>query len=303
MFAGLSRMRYSALGPGAEKWKARMPEESPPEPGPERVGPTEPPRAQWRKRLWRATFLVPVVVCIGFGIGSWLIYDASSPGEMPSPSYATLVLNSASVPVDLIEYQVTQHADQADIQVWVEVSSTVRAPGATLEVIPPNTKGFFGCQGFNCVIRSASVFNAPQPLTFTQDTSNRNQETAYASFHATKNKEFGDVANGLTASAAIPLVTCTCSVSQAPVLQVQYNIPGAVNYDWSSFPEQSDNSTGITWQEPLATYGETPGRVATGVDTNTQHTDGIWTFVAGAFVGIAGGALLAAVTVALDPKD
>jgi hypothetical protein len=300
-------MRYSALGLGAEKWKARMPldDPTPPgsaDPGREQVGRTEPPRASWRKRLWRAKFLVPVVVCIGFGIGSWLIYDASSPGAMPSPSYATLVLNSASVPVDIIEYQVTQHADQANIQVWVEVSSTVPVPGATLEVIPPNTKGFYGCQGFNCGIRSASVFNVPQPLTFRRDTSNPNQETAYASFRA-KNPEFGDVANGLTASAAIPLVTCTCSGSQAPVLQVQYNIAEAKSYDWSSFPEQSENSAGVIWQEPLATYGETPGRVATGVDTTTQHADGIWTFVAGAFVGIAGGALLTAVTVALDPKD
>ena len=45
------------------------------------------------------------------------------------------------------------------------------------------------------------------------------------------------------------------------------------------------------------------GRLPTGIDTSTQHTDGILTFIAGAFVGIAGGALLVAVTVALDPMD
>jgi len=94
----------------------------------------------------------------------------------------------------------------------------------------------------------------------------------------------------------VPAVVCVA-------FEVQYNILGAISYDWSSFPVLNDNSAGATWQEPLATDGETPGRVATGVDTSTQHTDGILTFIAGAFVGIAGGALLAAVTVALDPKD
>jgi len=265
--------------------------------------PAEPPRTPWQKRLWRAKFLVPAVVCVAFGAGSWLIYDASSPGETPSPSYATLVLNSASVPVDVIGYQVSQQADQADIQVWVVISSYDRTPGATLEVIPPNTTNFLGCPGGDCGIASAAVLNRPLVLKFTPDKSNPSQETAYESYIAKKTKEFGDVANGLTASAAIPLVTCACSASQVPLLEVQYNLPGAINYDWSSFPDQKITSTGVTWQEPLATYGETPGRVATGVDTSTQHTDGIWTFVAGAFVGIAGGGLLAAVAVALDPKD
>jgi hypothetical protein len=280
-----------------------------PDPGPERVDQTEPviaggsPQARWRERLRRAKFLVPVVICLAFGAGSWLIYNASSPGELPSPSYATLVLNSASVPVDEIGYDVSQQADQADIQVWVVISSYVRTPGTTLEVIPPDTTNFLGCPGGDCGIASAAILNRPQVLTFTPDKSHSSQETAYESYIAMKTTKFGDVANGLTASAAIPLVTCACAASQVPLLQVQYNIPGAISYDWSSFPEQKITSAGITWQEPLATYGETPGRVATGVDTSTQHTDGIWTFIAGAFVGIAGGALLAAVTAALDPKD
>jgi len=288
-----------------------MPDDStPPEsadPGTQQVDqPTrtaDPPPAPKQKRLWRAKFLVPVVVCLAFGAGSWLIYDASSPGAMPSPSYATLVLNSASFAVDEIGYDVSQQADQADIQVWVIITSYNPTPGATLEVIPPNTTNFLGCPGGDCGIASTAVLNHPQVLKFTPDKSNPSQETAYETYIAEKNKAFGDVTNGLTASAAIPLVTCACSASQVPLLEVQYNIPGAVNYDWSSFPEQKITPAGITWQEPLATYGETPGRVATGVDTTTQHTDGIWTFVAGAFVGIAGGALLTAVTVALDPKD
>lgn len=287
-----------------------MPEDPPPPGSPasgtqsaDRTGPTEPPRPPRQRRLWRAKFLVPLVVCLAFGAGSWLIYDASSPGEMPSPSYATLLLNSASFPVDVIGYHVSQQADLADIQVWVIISSYNRTPGATLEVIPPNTTNFLGCPGGDCGIGSAAVLNRQQVLKFAPDKSNPSQETAYESYVAKKTKEFGDVVNGLTASAAIPLVTCACSTSQVPLLQVQYNIPGAGNYDWSSFPDQKITSTGITWQEPLATYGETPGRVATGVDTSTQHTDGILTFIAGAFVGIAGGALLAAVAVALDPKD
>jgi hypothetical protein len=280
-----------------------MPEDPPPAQSPDPgTQPVDPP-VRRQRRLWRAKFLVPLVVCLAFGAGSWLIYDASSPGEMPSPSYATLVLNSASFPIDVIGYQVSQQAELADIQVWVVISSYNRTPGATLEVIPPDTTNFLGCPGGDCGIGSAAVLNRPQALKFTPDKSNPSQETAYETYVAKKTKEFGDVANGLTASAAIPLVTCTCSASQVPLLQVQYNIPGADNYDWSSFPDQKITPAGVIWQEPLATYGETPGRVATGVDTATQHTDGIWTFVAGAFVGIAGGALLAAVTVALDRKD
>jgi hypothetical protein len=307
---------HSAIGLGGER-KARMPDNpappGSPDSGTQEAGQTGqakdpamaagPHRARKSKRLLRAKFLVPVVVCLAFGAGSWWLYEASSPGELPSPSYATLVLNSASLPVDLIGYKVDQYSDTAKIQVWVVVSSFDRTPGATLEVIPPNTTGFLECPGGDCGIAAASAFNRPQPLTFTPDKSEPSQETAYASFIAEKNKEFGDVANGVNASAAIPLVTCTCSTAQAPLLQAQYNLPAAISYDWSSFPAQMESPTGVTWQEPLAEDGETPGRVATGVDTSTQHTDGILTFIAGAFVGIAGGALLAAVTVALDPKD
>jgi hypothetical protein len=284
-----------------------MPDDSTPPgspiPATQPTGRTEPPRASWRKRLWRAKFLVPVVVCLAFGAGSWLIYDASSPGAMPSPSYATVLLNSASAPVDLIVYQVTQHADQAEIDVRVVISSYDHAPDTTLEVVPPNTAGFLACSGRDCGITSSAVLGRPQPLTFTPDQPKPGQQTAYESYVAPNTKEFGDIANGLTASAAIPLVACACSGSLAPELQVVYDIPGAISYDWSSFPTQHESSASATWEEPLVSNGVTPGRVATGVNTSTQHTDGIWTFVAGAFVGIAGGALLAAVTVALDPKD
>jgi hypothetical protein len=62
--------------------------------------------------------------------------------------------------------------------------------------------------------------------------------------------------------------------------------------------------TGTTaqWQQDVAS-GDTPGRVAVGINHSAQTRDDIKIFIAGALLGIAGGAIIAAVQEAMHLRD
>ncbi len=262
--------------------------------------------ARRRKRQLRKKILVSLLVGLVTGGGAFWLYNSFSPGELPAPSYATVDLNS-SLPLYSIGYSVDQGSQSATIKISVEVYSSVTLSDsittATLEVLPPNGTGFQQCKGLNCGIRAASTFMTPQQLTFT--TGPRVGLLQAQADFSQATSDFGDAANGLDASAAMPQVSyqCTCSSQSAPTLQVRYNLPGAGSYDWSSFPTQQEGPAGAIWQEPLATNAETPGRVATGIDPRTQRTDNRVTFIAGALVGVAASALFEALMGALRVDD
>jgi hypothetical protein len=114
-----------------------------------------------------------------------------------------------------------------------------------------------------------------------------------------KANSIGDTSNGVIADAAIPQVLCNNCVDT--VLETQYNIPSASSYDWSSFPTQFANGTYARWTEQV--NGVAGGRAAVGVNHANQANDDHKTFVTGALVGLAGGALLSAVQEALHAND
>jgi hypothetical protein len=259
-----------------------------------------------RRRWPLKKIFVPFLLLVLAGSGAVALYFSSSPGEPPSPSYATLALNSRAA-LEIIMYSVDQGSRSAEINIRVEVSATgIGGPAiATLKVTPPNGTSFGQCPNVKCSSELPTFsLNKTEPLNFTPGPDGA--ETARIYFRA-KTAEFGDISNGLDASAAVPQLSyqCSCSASGAPVLEAQYNLPGAASYDWASFPTQKQSTTGATWEEPVVangetpgrvTIGETPGRVATGVDFSTQRQDNALTFIAGALIGVAGGALLAVAT-------
>jgi hypothetical protein len=80
------------------------------------------------------------------------------------------------------------------------------------------------------------------------------------------------------------------------------NVPSADSYDWSSFPTSSASSNGASWEEQLVN-GEASARVAVGINHSAQVNDDHRNFLAGAIIGIAGGALLGAVQEGLHAND
>jgi hypothetical protein len=111
---------------------------------------------------------------------------------------------------------------------------------------------------------------------------------------------YGETYKGVNAAAAVPEVTY--SGPGTPVFETQYQIPRASSYDWSSFPVQFANSTFATWTQPIS-GGQLAGRDAVGLDYANQSRDGYYTFLAGAILGLAGGAVLSAFQEALDANE
>jgi hypothetical protein len=272
-----------------------------PDPAPDpAAGAAASSRDRQRSRRPVKKIFVPFLLLVLAGAGALALYFSSSPGEQPSPSYATLDLTSTS-PVQIIKYSVDQGSRSARIHIQVEVSAGYKPPRGTLEVTPPGGIAFGQCPNVICS-SEVGTFKKHEPLIFTPGP--KGEETATISFRA-KTSQFGDVSNGLEASVAVPQLSyqCSCSAVGAPVMQARYNLAGAASYDWATFPTQQQSAAGATWAEPVATGGETPGRVATGVDFGTQREDNALTFIAGALIGVAGGALLTVVTEWLHAMD
>ena len=121
-----------------------------------------------------------------------------------------------------------------------------------------------------------------------------------------KAPNFGVASNGVTVAAAIPEIAFTGS--KGANLIATYHIPSADNYDWSSDPPSTLSNSGAAWTEavlPGSIYnsGDTAGRVASGINHTAQANDDTKTFIAGALLGLAGGALLSAVQEALHASD
>jgi hypothetical protein len=111
---------------------------------------------------------------------------------------------------------------------------------------------------------------------------------------------FGYAANGLTASAAIP--EARYQGRGHPQLQVHYEISSAASYDWSSFPTAFADDRQATWTEEMLDR-VVPTRTAVGINHSEERRDSLATFVAGALVGLAGGALLSAIQEWLHASD
>jgi hypothetical protein len=260
------------------------------------------PLPRWGRKHW--TSVVLFIVFAGLSAGAAALYYSSSPGELAEPAYTTMALQS-DFPVGIIGYSVTQHSGTADIAISVKLKGVPRGvvPAATLQLTPPNGDHFLICPPVVPCAALGSAFTQPQDLTFVPGPSGT--ETASVSV-TVKAQAFGDASNGLNAAAVLPqvLYQCSsCSGSSIPMLQVRYNLAGAGSYGWSSFPAQQAGATGATWEEPVVADGETPGRVAAGVDDLTQQRDNTFVFLAGAFIGTAGAALVGAITEAFRAAD
>lgn len=225
--------------------------------------------------------------------------------ESPTPVYAQLGIVSLRQ-VGIIQYsvyQVSPATAKIDIEVQLPVNAAAPPAGtpvADLVVFPPAGISFTTCPPKACKSEQDSISSWKVSLTFhTFSGPNGPAPTAFADFYVHA-RNYGATYNSVTAAAAVPAVIY--SGPGTPVFQTQYEIPHASSYDWSSFPVQFANGTFATWTQPM-TGGQLAGRDAVGIDYANQSRDGYYTFLAGAILGLAGGAVLAAFQAALDAND
>ena len=273
-------------------------------PGPEGPAPAahDKPRsaAGAGKRWWRKPVLSPIVLgALGLALLliSFLLYPRTT--ELPSPAFPRLAL-STNLRVAFIDYSVFQVSPAvAEMKISVVLPADTPGPPAdalpTLAVAPPFGIGFRDCHLPACIVKRNGITSASlwvEPLTFRPVNAT---ETATADFFVNA-RSFGVTTDGIHASTAIPEVLYS-GLGQ-PMMLVLYHLRSASSYDWSNSQAAEVTSTTAQWQQDIG-GSDTPGRAAVGVDHVAQTNDDIKIFIAGALLGIAGGAIIAAVQEAM----
>jgi hypothetical protein len=260
------------------------------------------------KRIPPRKLVTPIVLFVAAAAFAFIALGLyPSTAQLPTPPYASLGVATAAGPVQLIRYRVAQVSPaRAEMLVTVEmpVGAKIPAPGAVdVVAYPPIGTRFTTCPAPNCVFVASRGFTSwAKPLIFSMQPNGAGQPvpTAETGF-LVNGSSFGVTYNSTTASAAIPQVLYK-GADGTPTLLAQYNIPGASSYDWSSFPTQFASSRFATWSE-LVTSGDVDGRAAVGINHASQSSQSDDTFIAGALIGLAGGALLSGFQEAMHARD
>jgi hypothetical protein len=257
-------------------------------------------RAQRSRRRKLRTVLVMAVLGVGLSLGAFSFYPRGSAG-VPTPLFSRLGI-STTFPIALVGLNIIQVSPSvAELKISIELLARTPSPPAgaqpaSIVVAPALGTSFRNCPPPFC----KTLPGAPPaslwvvPLTFQTAANFTGKATAV--FYV-KAASFGLAVNGTTASAAIPEVLY--NGPGKPMLLVAYHIPDAASYDWSSFPTAAVNSSVATWQESFAS-GDTPGRAAIGIRPAGQSSRDYKTFLAGALLGLGGGAIIAAFQEGLD---
>ena len=278
-------------------------------PGPEDPAPAaqDKPRsaAGVGRRWWRKPVLRPIVLgALGLALLliSFLLYPRTT--ELPSPAFPRLAL-STTFPVAFIDYTVVQVSPAvAEMKISVvlptgTLSPPLGAQPASLVVAPPFGIGFRDCHLPACFVKGNGITSASvwaERLTFRPVNS---AGTATADFFVNA-RSFGVTSDGVNASTAIPEVLYS-GLGQ-PMMLILYHLRSASSYDWSNSQVALVTSTTAQWQQDVA-GSDTPGRAAVGVDHAAQTSDDIKIFIAGALLGIAGGAIIGAVQETMHLSD
>jgi len=261
------------------------------------------------RRPWKKILTPIVLALIGGGLVLWAVVLYRSPSEPSATPFATLEVKSLSE-VGKIAYRVTPESPSIT-RISAEIQLTFGTRGRPAKFsdqyiivyLPPGVT-FQTCpQGYCTFLRQRNQYESYLPLKFKTVTSGlpKPTEEAVADFFV-RADGFGYSFNAITALAAIPQVFYEGPGLQPTLTTAYDNAPDASSYDWSAFPPEASNSIGAVWDEPVVS-GATQGRVAVGINHANQEKENKETFIAGALLGLAGGAFVAAAQEALHPKD
>jgi hypothetical protein len=261
-----------------------------------------PPLVAVHKRSKRKKVLTPLVLAVlglALLVAAFIVYPRTAEPSAPASTRLDITSpsNYVSSHIAAISYTVAQiHPDVA--RLTISLALDIRGPygsvKALLAVTPPAGTTLLDCSRRHC---NGKFWGSR--LSFTS----HGVTTAHVFVKALN---FGVVSNGVTVAAAIPEIAFTGS--KGTTLVARYHILSADSYDWSSDPPSTLSNSGATWTEavlPGSIYntGDTAGRVASGINHTAQANDDTKTFIAGALLGLAGGALLSAVQEALHADD
>ncbi len=223
------------------------------------------------------------VICVVF---AWLLLPNRP--EVTSPPTTTVSVESTA-PVGLITYSVSRQSDdRAALSVELDVfpgtpNYPPKTPASVLVFLPQGTRPVT-CPRLKC-IHLLKTYSWHENLRF--------DEVGSASVRIeVRGHDFGYRANGAAAAVALPRVTYRSAANSQ--VQTHVALPGASGYDWSSYPTSFVEDRQAVWDTSV-NAGEVPARIATGVNRAAVAHDERMTFVGGAVVGLAGGAIIGAV--------
>jgi hypothetical protein len=234
--------------------------------------------------------LVLAVLGLALLVGAFLLYPSTTESSTPAFTQVTIGADSK---LNAVEYKVIQRQGVAEVQISLEPYGRLPSGGAAagLVVEPPIGTAFVDCPKSHC---RKGVWTTGMLLT-------SDKRSTTAKFRV-KASNFGVTSNGVTAAAAIPVIYLHGPVGDLVTFYTDYSLPSASSYDWSSYPTYTVSRSAAVWDETLDP-GNTAGRTVVGINHVAQADDDTRTFIAGALLGLAGAAILAAVIEALHVRD
>lgn len=269
-------------------------------------------RSRWRPRKirWRpgklSKHLALAVIGLVFLAGGLSMYLYAAPGDLAAPPFTTIQLKS-TFSIGEILYDVSKPASSiTKITIFVQLPTgqlhtPAKAPTADLWLeVPPGTT-FQTCPPDSCRLDpNEKEYTWLQPLDFKYEDTDSKSAEAIATF-SVKAHSLGYAADYINAAAAIPRVVFSGPGADGSTFYTQYNVTSGAPYDWSTFQPQLANASEVLWSEPLTSAAE--GTVAVGANQANEAKENYETLFAGALIGLAGGALLAAAQEWLHRND
>jgi hypothetical protein len=253
-----------------------------------------------KKKSRRRKILTPIVLAVlGFGLIGISILILPSRKGVEITAYPSLIIGT-SEDLASISYSVQPFRSSITaITISIEINSLSKdfpAAGSftAAEFIPPNGITFQICPRDYCerISRVQYIWRAP----LIANKHGMATETFFV--HASN---FGYASNGVTESAILPEIRY--GGLGTPQVQIHYyGISDPASYDWSDLPTAFAASNRATWAE-IVSPGDTPAKVATGTNHSNETHDNFMIFLAGALIGLGGGAVLSSVQEALHAND
>jgi hypothetical protein len=257
-----------------------------------------PHRRSMRRKIVFAAILF--VLGIALSLLTFVVVYPPSEGGITPPQYSGIDVYTTGpiAELDIDVSQLTSNIARVHVEVSAESKGdtgviTLQLPaGVTFDCAGAHSTGHVRPEG-----EANICHNYPR-----RPQSDWIKTLAFSSYNAQDTflvnaRSFGVSFDGVNAYASVPEVLLTLpgagagQGSESADLGIQFRIPNAAAYDWSSFPTRELTASTAVWEEPL-NLGNNPGRAAVGINHAQQSRDNNLTFIAGALIGIAGAALL-----------
>jgi hypothetical protein len=268
----------------------------------ERPGAQHPVQRTRRRSVW--IFLA----VIGCGLLSLALALLATSGDDQQPTAPQAFVSIYSfVPLNGLYYTVNRlSASTFLLNISMQTFNRTSSSDSflTLQVILPPGWKFGSCSSAaaDCVGRPAYTVNpdgtpgmsATWQLNFVASQGSSSVEVQVPVF----GRNFGYDVSSSEESVALPSVYADQPSANFPLNVTYQNIPTAQRYDWSSFPPSVETDSYSEWTEEVAGEYQSP-RIAVGIDHGAQEQQNNHIFLAGAAVGVGGGALIGALQEAL----